>query len=93
VRELHNAVARQLALGETFERMPASSRAAGGDLVEEILALKLPFPRARDQLLAAFEKRYVERVLADHGGVVSRAAVASGIARRYFNVIRARSRG
>jgi hypothetical protein len=41
-------------------------------------------------MLAEFEKRYVERVLAEHGGVVSRAAVASGIARRYFNLIKAR---
>jgi hypothetical protein len=54
--------------------------------------MDLPFPRARDRILAEFESRYVERVLAEHGGVVARAAAASGIARRYFNIIRARNR-
>jgi DNA-binding NtrC family response regulator len=37
-----------------------------------------------------FERRYVERVLAKHGGNVTHAAASSGIARRYFNTIRAR---
>jgi two-component system, NtrC family, response regulator HydG len=58
--------------------------------MEDILALELPFPRARQRVLADFERRYVERVLAKHGGSVQRAAAASGIARRYFNVIAAR---
>jgi hypothetical protein len=57
-----------------------------------VLALGLPFPRARDRLLADFEKRYVQRVLDEHNGVVAHAARASGIARRYFNVLRARNR-
>ena len=34
---------------------------------------------------------YVERVLDKHGGSVVRAAAASGIARRYFQIVRARS--
>jgi two-component system response regulator HydG len=37
-----------------------------------------------------FERRYLERVLERHGGSVARAAAASGIARRYFQIIRAR---
>jgi two-component system, NtrC family, response regulator HydG len=95
VRELHNAVLRQLAVGEALERKPASSKGARGssDAIAEVLAQNLPFPRARDLALAEFERRYVEHVLAQHGGVVSRAAAASGIARRYFNILRARSRG
>jgi DNA-binding NtrC family response regulator len=94
VRELHNAVARQLAFGDGFDLDTSTppSTPADGDTVTRVLALGLPFPRARDRMLAEFEKRYVEHVLAEHGGVVSRAAVASGIARRYFNVIRARNR-
>jgi DNA-binding NtrC family response regulator len=47
---------------------------------------------ARDRLVDEFERRYVERILAKHGGNVARAAAASGIARRYFQIIRARSR-
>jgi hypothetical protein len=38
-----------------------------------------------------FERRYVEQVLAEHGGDTAKAAAASGIARRYFNFIRSRS--
>jgi hypothetical protein len=37
-----------------------------------------------------FERRYVERMLARHGGNVTRAARASGVAHRYFQLIRAR---
>ncbi|WP_437301016.1 sigma 54-interacting transcriptional regulator [Sorangium sp. So ce426] len=61
-----------------------------GDIVEEILALNLPLPRAREQVVEHFERRYVQRVLAQHGGNVSNAAAASGIARRYFQILRAR---
>jgi hypothetical protein len=41
-------------------------------------------------MVREFEQRYVARVLAQHGGNVTRAAEASGIARRYFNIIRSR---
>ena len=63
------------------------------DTVERVLAKDLPFPRARDTLLDEFERRYVARVLARFGGNIARAAAASGIARRYFQQIRARSAG
>ena len=53
-------------------------------------AADLAFPQARQRILDAFERAYVERVLAQHGGNVVRAAAASGIARRYFQLIRAR---
>jgi two-component system response regulator HydG len=95
VRELHNAILRQLAVGEALDRRstaPKSSRSPS-DSMSEVLSLGLPFPRARDRIVAEFERRYVEHVLAEHGGVVSRAAAASGVARRYFNIIRARNRG
>jgi two-component system response regulator HydG len=39
-----------------------------------------------------FERRYVARVLSRHGGDIARAAAASGIARRYFQLIRARQK-
>jgi transcriptional regulator with GAF, ATPase, and Fis domain len=71
---------------------PAPEATPGGhdDLVEGILALDLPLPRARHKLVDIFEHRYIARVLARHGGNVARAAEASGIARRYFNVLKAR---
>jgi DNA-binding NtrC family response regulator len=99
VRELANAVARRFALGDLA---PASIRAMGSgagaetpasgpkDLVERILELELPLTASRDQLVAEFERRYVARVLAKHGGNVARAAESSGLARRYFQILRAR---
>ena len=101
VRELYNAIARQIAVGELGVgnegrfRSPQPSSSGGirpADFLEETLAMDLPFPRARDRLLDEFERRYVERVLAMHGGNVGKAAAASGIARRYFQIIRVRSR-
>jgi DNA-binding NtrC family response regulator len=94
VRELRNAVARHVALGELAGVAPESARRAPAtDPFEAILAENLPFPLARDRVVRAFERRYVERVLEREGGSVARAANASGIARRYFNTILARHRG
>ena len=100
VRELRNMVARLLALGELahFGDEVAGSDAAAGaaptaggdDIVARVLALDLPLTRARQEVMQAFERMYVERVLARYGGNVRRAAAASGIARRYFQVLRAR---
>jgi DNA-binding NtrC family response regulator len=100
VRELQNAVARYFALGELADMgalRPVSStppfaaeREASGAF-ERILLLDLPFVQARDRALDEFSRCYVERVLEQHGGNVTRAAAASGIARRYFQTIRAKS--
>ena len=59
-------------------------------MIARVLAEDLPLPRARAEVVEDFERRYVERVLERHGGNVSRAAAASGIARRYFQLIKAR---
>ena len=56
-----------------------------------MLVENLPFPRARDKVLALFEERYVSRLLDLHAGNVAQAAAASGVARRYFQLIKARS--
>ena len=91
VRELGNAVARHLALGDQGDPAPAMAGSLHGDPVEDVLALDLAYPRARDRVLAEFEKRYVARVLARHGGNVTRAAEASGIGRRYFTTLAGRA--
>jgi len=103
VRELHHAIARVHALGtsaalemSTAPRVPGGRGAtspAEGDLVQEVLDADLPLTRARDLLVRGFERRYLERVLAAHGGSVARAADASGVARRYFQILHARYRG
>jgi len=97
VRELRNAVARLLALGDLAppKRLPSASIAPppGDSFLSETLSQRLPLPMARRKVVEEFERRYVEQVLADHGGNVGKAAAASGIARRYFQMIRVRSGG
>lgn len=95
VRELANVVARRFADGadEATSIVPQaeSSDPTLHTALEKILESDMPFSRARAAALAEFERRYVARVLARHGGHVGRAAAASGIARRYFQVLRGRS--
>ena len=101
IRELYNDIARRIALGE----LDQAARTRGGppapeshspppgiDFVDSVLALDLPLTRAREKLLDEFHRRYVERVVAQHGGNVTKAAAASGIAHRYFQILRARGK-
>ena len=97
VRELGNALARLVALGPVASLVPSRphlTRATPDEISNEpfaeVLAADLAFPQARQRILDAFERAYVERVLSQHGGNVMRAAAASGIARRYFQILRAR---
>jgi transcriptional regulator with GAF, ATPase, and Fis domain len=100
VRELRNAIARRVALGDMVDGPgfapglssgSASGSSRDGDgILDAILGENLPLPRARERIVDEFERRYIERVLAQHGGNVTHAAASSGIARRYFNTIRAR---
>jgi two-component system response regulator HydG len=102
VRELRNAVARRIALGELDPLSGAPSGAVKTSLdapvgagrgeaeLESILAMNLPFSKARRLVLESFVRRYVARALAQSGGDVAAAAAASGIARRYFQLLRER---
>jgi DNA-binding NtrC family response regulator len=93
IRELRNTVARFVALGDLADEVPSLQRAQPhGDLVTEIIDKVLPFAQSKQLLLEAFERRYVEAALARHGNSVTRAAEASGLARRYFQILRARQR-
>jgi DNA-binding NtrC family response regulator len=96
VRELRNAVARYLAFGELADEASRAADAADaaeepGDFLEHVLSSKLPFTQARDQVLEEFERRYVQRALSENDDSVVKAAAASGIARRYFHIIKARA--
>jgi DNA-binding NtrC family response regulator len=97
VRELRNALARHLALGELANITQTSGPEAAeaeldaeepGDVFEQALAL--PLGDARQMVVAEFERRYVERMLDNHGGNVTRAAESAGVARRYFQILKAR---
>ncbi len=107
VRQLRNAVARRIALGELgddFKRdleIAPSQRGAGlapaagfdgADIIAEVIAQQLPLPLARLRVIEAFESRYIAAVLATYGGNVALAAKASGIARRYFQILRSGKR-
>jgi len=93
VRELRNTIARQIALGDLApaptEDAPASAKA---DVIDGVIRARLPFARAREKVVDEFQRRYLEHVLAEAGGDTAKAAAASGIARRYFNLLRARLR-
>jgi DNA-binding NtrC family response regulator len=100
VRELRNAVARHLTLGElahVFDeqgepstRLPPS---VGEDWLQRILDARLPLVEARERVLQIFEHRYIDVMLTAFGGNVAAAARASGIARRYFQILNARRKG
>jgi two-component system, NtrC family, response regulator HydG len=107
VRELRNAVARALALGElTLSRGAAATPADppraedGGDdgdaskrnVFEEVLAMRLPLSESRQRLIDEFEQRYVDQLLGEHAGNVTRAAEAARIGRRYLQKLRERWR-
>jgi DNA-binding NtrC family response regulator len=101
VRELRNTVARRIALGELGEgaaaapppvAAPPATGAAQADLVDAILGMNLSLIEARQRLVEEFERRYIERALAQHDGSVSKAASASGIAKRYFQRLKSRGR-
>jgi DNA-binding NtrC family response regulator len=93
VRELRNAVARHLALGELDEENAKPAQATqGDDFIESVIHRGLPLARGRAVVAQEYERRYIERVVGDHGGSISQAAEASGLARRHFQRLRARSR-
>jgi DNA-binding NtrC family response regulator len=94
VRELHNAVARHLALGD-LAQLDDPSRARPVDAPEDdaigrVLARKLGLVESREHVLREFERRYLQQTLDAHGGNVTRAAEAAGIARRYFHMLLAK---
>ena len=61
-------------------------------LVDRALDQEIPLTRARQRANAIYDRIYVERVLQKHGGSVVRAASAAGVARRYFQILKARPR-
>jgi two-component system, NtrC family, response regulator HydG len=95
VRELYNAVVHHHTLGDLarFDKLGSGRDAddsAHSDLLSRVLSMNLPLAEARQQMVEEFERRYLEHVLAAHGGNVSRAAAAAGVGRRYFFAIKAK---
>lgn len=88
VRELRNAVTRALTLcGDgPLDFTLHSSAAAVPEAKAEAPGIDLaaPFSEQKAQLVAHFERSYLEAQLARHGGNISQAAQAAGLDRMYF---------
>jgi two-component system response regulator HydG len=93
VRELRELVSKLLVPSAAARSPDASDEATElAAVVEELLQADVSYSGARRRLLVEFEQRYVERMLVAHNGNITRAAAASGLARRNFQLIRARRR-
>jgi len=94
VRELKIAVRDRLLHGadelisDVYDIVPP--RPANQDAMESVIEADLTFVDARTEILAEFERRYVDRALERAGQNVARAAANSGIAHRYFQVLKSR---
>jgi DNA-binding NtrC family response regulator len=73
--------------------MPSTPSSTRGDPIARLLAEGLPLAEARQRLIDEFESRYIEHLIEQHDGNVTRAAAAAGIARRHLQRLRAKQRG
>lgn len=97
VRQLLNAVACEVAGASGLGAPDAPDVRERRDLAaaarfDDVLQRKLPLSAARERVVAEFERAYVEFMLDLHGGNVTKAAAAAGVARRHFQHVRARQR-
>jgi two-component system, NtrC family, response regulator HydG len=97
IRELRSAVVKRIASQgdspDAAQSTAGSSSSSSSEPMDSLAAIAvsdMPFSRARQAIIDEFEKRYVANILKKHGGNVSRAAAASGLALRYFQVLKAR---
>jgi two-component system, NtrC family, response regulator HydG len=71
-----------------LEARSEASASFPGDTIGRVIAEGLSFHVARERLLAEFHQRYTATLLGRYGGNISKAAAASGVARRYFYVLK-----
>ena len=99
VRELRNFIERTMAITGGVDASAATSTArpqsvpttvGPATLAGAAIDLARPYIEAREELLAHFEKGYLEAQLARHGGNISRAARAAGLDRMHFKRLLAR---
>ncbi len=86
VRELRNQIERLVVLGES-ELIGASGSEPTARATDR-WSPEMPFRQARALALAQFTEQYVASILERHGGNVSAAARAAGLARRYFQQLK-----
>jgi DNA-binding NtrC family response regulator len=89
VRELRNVIDRALTLSpgaRSFRELKISVVPQPGDDSGGVRS-DLPFKQAKEAVVEQFERRYLEDVLARHGGNVSAAARFAGIDRKHFRAL------
>ena len=88
VRQLRNVIERTLALSEpsavAFDLPGSETAAPGPSSSAPHVDLDRPFAAQKRDVIAGFERAYLEGLLARHDGNFSRAAAAAGIDRMYF---------
>ena len=89
VRELRNLVRRIVALGEAEGVPLIAATDAPGDTPEPP-RVDLPMAEAKQRWIEIFERRYLERLLAETGGNVSEAARRSDVDRGHLGKLVAR---
>ncbi len=89
VRELEQAVTARYNLGEMGRWRAGSGQRRGEDFLGAVIDQELPLSDARKLVVDEFERRYVGYMMARHGSSRD-AAAASGVALRYFQLLRAR---
>jgi len=89
VRELENIIERGVIFCRTetlmpedlfLDRQPSEETGAFPPSLSQ-----LPFKDAKDQMVAIFHRQYIDGLLRDNGGNVSRAAEKAGIQRQYLH--------
>jgi DNA-binding NtrC family response regulator len=84
VRELRNAVERSLAMADALSPLSDLKRVDPGTRDPDPVRLNQPFLEQKHALLEAFEARYLQAMVDQHQGNLSRAAAQAGIDRMYF---------
>lgn len=93
VREVRHLVTRHLALGPLGKVVAtADAPTVAPVLFERMVEEGLSLPEARARVTGEFERFYVQRSLEKHQGNLTHAAAASGVALRYFRLLRGKHR-
>lgn len=92
-RELRNVVERAVMLtpdetvhGRTIRSLLPKELVSHG-MAGDSGTMALPYMEAKDQAIAGFTRDYLRAKLAEHGGVITRAAESSGIPRQHFSLL------
>lgn len=93
VRELRNAIDRALALQPTarsFADLRLRVGAPSGEGDPLAVRSELPFAEAKQRVVDAFERRYLDELLARHDGNLSAAARDAGLDRKHLRTLLAK---